>query len=58
MSGKRNVSVCRGHELLNALYNLCGELLRHCVLFQNNVFLMTNKKQAAGLACMIPWNAP
>ncbi len=23
MSGKRNVSVCRGHELANALYDAC-----------------------------------
>ncbi len=30
MSGKRNVSVCRGHDLANALYsasNLLGALL-------------------------------
>ncbi len=41
MSGKRNVSVCRGHELANALYNLVGTVL-HSVF---HVFISIGKSK-------------
>ncbi len=41
MSGKRNVSVCRGHELANALYTLTERIIHKALLEE-----LSKRKQA------------
>ncbi len=48
MSGKRNVSVCRGHELANALY-MCNDFDHSTYLFLEELFFFSGISEATNL---------
>ncbi len=53
MSGKRNVSVCRGHELANALYKRPGGVAG--VYGKGHLGVSFYSMCAEGMGCEIRW---